>query len=475
MNPVIGIDFDNTIINYDDVLFRLAVRAGFIAPNTRKSKKFIRDTIRTLPNGEIEWQKIQAVMYGPAIGEAVLNDGVADFIRACRDRRLPVFIVSHKTPFSNLLGPSAVNFRDAARAWMIQHGFFRSNGLGLTQDQVFFEATRQAKVARIAALGCTHFIDDLEETFLEPDFPSGVARILYNPHGEEVTAQDVQNCIDWRQIGTRVLATRTSNEEADTVRAAAALLNRPVDGITRIGGGRNSRVYRVDTAGGQRYALKRYFRNSHDSRDRRATEFTALQFLQRHGVRTVPEPLASDAALNASVFSFIEGSVANVVDATAADMDRLADFLHTLRGLSEQPDAARLPIASEAMFSLHAVVENIDGRLQRFRAVQGKEETYTLLTHFLENEFRPTFAQTVAWAELPLREHGLSRDQELDTTARTLSPSDFGFHNAPAHARTAASSSSISSISAGMTPPRWSATLCCTPVWILVRIYAVVS
>ena len=32
---------------------------------------------------------------------------------------------------------------------------------------------------RIRALGCTHFIDDLEEVFLEPSFPSDVHKILF--------------------------------------------------------------------------------------------------------------------------------------------------------------------------------------------------------------------------------------------------------------------------------------------------------
>jgi len=203
MERVIGIDFDNTIISYDDVLFRLAMGHGLIAPTARKSKKHIRDTIRTLPGGELAWQELQAIMYGPAIGAAVLIDGVGDFVRACRQQGAAVFIISHKTTCSNL-GGSKVNFRDAATAWMREHGFFRPDGLGFAEQDVYYEATRPDKVARIATLRCTHFIDDLEETFLERTFPSRVSRLLYNPHGEPVTAPGVQICSNWNQIAASV-------------------------------------------------------------------------------------------------------------------------------------------------------------------------------------------------------------------------------------------------------------------------------
>jgi hypothetical protein len=205
MHPIIGIDFDNTIINYDAVLLRLAVERGLVPPTARPSKKSIRDHIRTLPDGDIQWQQLQAILYGPAIAEAALTDGVADFIRGCRRRGWPVSVVSHKTVYSNL-GGSRVSFHEAAGRWMCDHGFFDADGLGFRQTDVFYEPTRKQKVARIAALGCTHFIDDLEETFLERTFPAGVAKILYNPHNEPVAMGGVQVCTDWDQIGTRIFS-----------------------------------------------------------------------------------------------------------------------------------------------------------------------------------------------------------------------------------------------------------------------------
>jgi hypothetical protein len=53
--------------------------------------------------------------------------------------------------------------------------------------------------------------------------------------------------------------------------AAARLLGGGVQSIEPLGGGRNSRVYRVLGADGRSYALKAYFRHPADPRDRRKT------------------------------------------------------------------------------------------------------------------------------------------------------------------------------------------------------------
>ena len=76
-------------------------------------------------------------------------------------------------------------------------GFFGEEGFGLDPAQVFFEANRAEKLARIAALDCTHFIDDLEEVLLAPEFPKGVKRYLI---GAAVDAPGLTSCRNWRDI-----------------------------------------------------------------------------------------------------------------------------------------------------------------------------------------------------------------------------------------------------------------------------------
>lgn len=194
---ILGIDFDNTIVNYDNVLYERALQSGLIPSGVERDKKNIRDKIRGLPDGERQWRKLQAFIYGKGMKDSVLSEGVKPFFDACRDAAIHVSIISHKTKFASL-DDERVNLIDTAVDWMKRNRFFEKNGLGLSLERVYFESTRQEKIERIKQLGCTHFIDDLEETFLEDSFPTNVERILYAK--ENSGLKDVKALASWKDI-----------------------------------------------------------------------------------------------------------------------------------------------------------------------------------------------------------------------------------------------------------------------------------
>jgi hypothetical protein len=175
----IGIDFDNTLVTYDEVFAGAAAKfADIIAPGTGRQKRDIRDYLRTLPDGELTWQRLQGFVYGKGIAGAEMFSGAGQFLKRCRVAGADVVIVSHKTEYSHH-DPDRVNLRDAARGWMTAKGFFAADGYGISEGNLYFEATRAEKLKRIAALNCTCFIDDLEEVLDDPDFPPSVTRILF--------------------------------------------------------------------------------------------------------------------------------------------------------------------------------------------------------------------------------------------------------------------------------------------------------
>lgn len=201
----IGIDFDNTLIDYDRVFVAAARKRGLIGPEIAGSKRAVRDAVRRLPDGELTWQRLQGYVYGAGIGGAVPFAGAAQFLRRCAAEGVAVFIVSHKTRYGHY-DPAQVDLREAARQWMTAQGMLAQGVLGseagrIRPDHVFFEDDRAHKLARIGALGCTHFIDDLEEVFADPDFPPGTRRILFAAEG---AACCEVHCADWRQIGAAI-------------------------------------------------------------------------------------------------------------------------------------------------------------------------------------------------------------------------------------------------------------------------------
>jgi len=199
----IGIDFDNTIIGYDDVFLAAARDWGLIDAAFRGRKQAIRDAIRLLPDGELAWQRLQGHVYGQGIGGASMFDGVASFLRRCRLERCPVLIVSHKTEYGHH-DPSRVNLRQAALDWMRRFGIVGGGEFSIPVEQIFFEDTRSDKLSRISALDCSHFIDDLEEVLSDPAFPTGVTRLLFSDCAGVVSDAPYVVCPSWRHIEEQV-------------------------------------------------------------------------------------------------------------------------------------------------------------------------------------------------------------------------------------------------------------------------------
>lgn len=166
----IGIDFDNTIVDYRPV-FSSAL-SGFCG-----SKTDVRDALRAQPEGEARWQELQAHVYGVAIADAPVFEGFDSFLAAARERNARVFVVSHKTRFA-AAAPDGPDLREAARKWL--------SARAIDVDGVYFEATRREKLARISALELTHFIDDLEDVLRDPAFPPATLPLVFRDSWEAI-------------------------------------------------------------------------------------------------------------------------------------------------------------------------------------------------------------------------------------------------------------------------------------------------
>ncbi len=176
----LGVDFDNTIVCYDQVFHQVAVAEGLIPPQAPQGKEQVRDYLRA-KGGEEDWIVLQGLVYGARLKQAPPFPGVREFFRRAIKRGMELVIISHKTrtPYR---GP-AYDLHQAALDWLAHMGFFDPAGVGLARSQVFLELTKQDKLARIEQQGCTHFIDDLPEFLAEPGFPPGVAPVLFAPEG----------------------------------------------------------------------------------------------------------------------------------------------------------------------------------------------------------------------------------------------------------------------------------------------------
>jgi len=205
--------------------------------------------------------------------------------------------------------------------------------------------------------------------------------------------------------------------------AAADLLSAPVTALEEVGGGRNSRVYRLRVDSQTSYALKAYFRHAVENRARMETEISSLEFLWNQGVRNIPRPVASSAEHGFAIYGWIEGRKIAAAEVSARSIEAAVDFLRRVAELAGQPGSKQLGPASEACFSGRAIVENLERRLQALRSGAESAELESFLTSLL----LPSLDRIRDWSRRCLRE---DFDRELELPFRTLSPSDFGFHNA---------------------------------------------
>lgn len=173
----IGIDFDNTLACYDGVFHAAAVERGLIpAHGVATDKTSVRDHLRGLDR-DADFTLLQGYVYGPGMKHVALYPGVPAALAALREAGHRLFIVSHKTraPFA---GP-AYDLHHHARAFLSDQGMTGAGGFA--EDEVFFELSKEAKISRVAALGCDVFIDDLPEILALEGFPPGLRKILFDP------------------------------------------------------------------------------------------------------------------------------------------------------------------------------------------------------------------------------------------------------------------------------------------------------
>ena len=199
----IGIDFDNTIANYDRVFAPLAIDLGLVESGFTGTKRDVHRRVFQDGSGEKEWMRLQGQLYGKHMWRAELMTGAQNFLEACKIENIPVYVISHKTEFGHF-DKDKIPLRGVAMNWMQSLNFFTSTGYDIPKKNVYFASTRVEKVQYIHETSCTHFIDDLIEVFLEPHFPEQTKQYLLHSN-PSITPPNGKTYSAWSQIQNDIL------------------------------------------------------------------------------------------------------------------------------------------------------------------------------------------------------------------------------------------------------------------------------
>jgi hypothetical protein len=190
---ILGIDFDNTIIDYDNLFYRAGLSLGVLPDGPVLDKKTIRSLL--VENGrENDWIRIQGLVYGKCIQAARVMEGFSSFLGQCQTGGWTVFIISHKTK-ETILGEK-FNLHDSALTWLEKNRIFGPGIQGAVRG-VFFELTREDKIQRINQLRCNIVVDDLTEVLQHPGIANGVGKILYDSRAHAKKPSEFVTISNW--------------------------------------------------------------------------------------------------------------------------------------------------------------------------------------------------------------------------------------------------------------------------------------
>jgi len=175
----IGLDFDNTIVCYDQAIAQLAEEIFELPEKVTRTKLGLREHLRATGR-EAEWTAFQGELYGPGMSYAQPFEGAIATMQCLVAEGHELFIISHRSrrPYA---GPPH-DLHAEARGWVADR-LQRKGLFGAVGDEacVHFLETRDQKVEMITHLGCEAFLDDLPEVLSAPGFPAAASGILFDP------------------------------------------------------------------------------------------------------------------------------------------------------------------------------------------------------------------------------------------------------------------------------------------------------
>jgi len=231
-----------------------------------------------------------------------------------------------------------------------------------------------------------------------------------------------------------IFSVNPDNINADIARLVNRLLaprfNEKVIGVDRLSGGVNSEAFKILTDRSNEYFAKKYRIRKGDNRDRLSTEFFGLTFLWANDIRNIPEPIIACEKSRVAVYRFIKGRKIELGGMSLADVDEAAEFTERLQCLRDAKGADVQPVASEACFSVKEYMNCVETRISRLNKADKKSIAFDALRSYLNDEFVPLYSAIKKMTVQKAKSLGIDIDKKMQKYERTLSQSDFGFHNA---------------------------------------------
>jgi hypothetical protein len=179
----IGIDLDNTIINYQNSFKKYLSQKKIYLDKIDKNK------IKSLltKKKKISWTEAQEEIYGNFITFAQPYRYFKEFEEFSIKNEIKLFIISHKTKYSQF--SKKYNLHSISNKW-IKENIFKK------KYKIIFLNSLSQKIKKIKEVKPKYFIDDLDEVLNHKDFPKKVNKIYFS----KIKKQNLKKFENWRKI-----------------------------------------------------------------------------------------------------------------------------------------------------------------------------------------------------------------------------------------------------------------------------------
>lgn len=403
----IGIDFDNTIANYEQC-FNFLTRKYFYSKKKEiiETKNSIKKKILNLKDGKYLWMKMQGQAYGKYIDKALVMNDFLKFLLITKNRKHTIVIVSHKTKFGHY-DKKKILLRKSATRWMIKNKIINSNYSNINKGSIFYADTRENKINIINKLQCDYFIDDLFSVLNDKKFSQKTNKILFGKQKKNkfLTFEN------WNEI-INFFYPKLLN--SDIIQITNFFHKNKLKKITSINKSGNSQSYKLELKNAKKYFIKIYPSNNVDRRDRLLNEFKAINFLNKFQKFNIPKTIKFDHKLNVGVYEFIKGR--KVLYPNDEDLNSYISFIHNLKKISNKNNIKNFNLASETSINYKNLLDEISLRKDLLTTGIDKKKYKSLLNNL-----------NLIWKKL--NKKNLNSNLKSFKKYFILSPSDNGFHN----------------------------------------------
>lgn len=180
----IGIDLDNTIVNYENS-FKKYLRKNDIYSKSldkNKVKHLIKKSFKI-----VNWTEAQEEIYGKYVKFAKPYTYFKNFQKFALKNKFKIYIISHKTKFSEF--SSKFNLHKASIRWL-------KKNIYLKDYKIFFLNSFDKKINKINKINPDYFIDDLSQILLDKRLSKKINKIYFS----KKKIDKIKNHDSWKKI-----------------------------------------------------------------------------------------------------------------------------------------------------------------------------------------------------------------------------------------------------------------------------------